>query len=110
MEENIINDTNIPFDMEGYFCPLCLFMFKNCNAVSLQGDVGDMINTDLYKDSKKMDCKFCFGILGTEGYPYIVDKIKEEIENYDHEDVKITTNFSPLFGLVHTYVRDIYNV
>jgi hypothetical protein len=96
------------------FCDKCLFLFENSNTISnAQGDSFDNINiTNLLNTNSKDEklCKFCYGILNADNFSTIVEKIKMNINDYDHTDYKLTTNFSPLFEIIHSYVKDIFNI
>lgn len=92
------------------FCNKCLFIFKNCNQINTQNDlnVNEIFEIDDENKSQdyemNIDCKFCFGILNDFNFSKIVEQIKNKIIDYEMENYKITTNFSPLFTMIHTYV------
>ena len=109
------------------FCKGCNFIFKNIKEITQNNEFCENLKdrTDssiLYEENEIMSCnkdlnisstissasrcKFCIGILDPKNFKFIYERIKEQINEYDHKDYKITTNFSPLFALVHAYVRN----
>jgi tRNA U54 and U55 pseudouridine synthase Pus10 len=91
------------------FCKACLFIFKNANTIECQGEATELAKqNDIITDKK--DCKFCMGIFTESIMPKIVQNILEQIDNYDFDEYKITTNFSSLFTIFHHYVKFLLNV
>jgi len=90
------------------FCKGCIFILQNCKPISdnpeLEKTIQSYINLKKEFDENVENCNFCFGILSPSIENKIMTKIKEINQIYDFVDYKLTTNFSPLFHLVHNYV------
>jgi tRNA U54 and U55 pseudouridine synthase Pus10 len=98
--------------MEGIrdnFCKACLFIFKNANTIECQGEA-----TDLAKQSdiitEKSNCKFCMGVFTESIIPKVIERVLADLGNYDYEDYRIGTNFSPLYTILHHYVYKYLNI
>jgi hypothetical protein len=86
------------------FCKACLFIFKNANTIECQGEATELAKqSDIIID--KSSCRFCMGIFTESLQPLICEQILSKIDNYDFEDYRITTAFSPLYTILHHYVN-----
>jgi tRNA U54 and U55 pseudouridine synthase Pus10 len=91
-------------------CDICKYIFKNAKLINTNDDTGydevqDKIEKDLQGKYTDDDCKFCFGIFNKENFSFIISQINEKVKEYELNDYKISTSFSPLFSLIHSYVK-----
>lgn len=100
MDQNLLN-------LEELFCKKCLYILKICGQIDSQKDEEEP-NTKITIQENDTFCHFCFGILNEQNFNSIIGKIQNEMKHFEHKDYKITTNFSPLFHLVHSYVNIFY--
>lgn len=95
------------------FCKGCLFIIKNISLINSHTELSEAIKADKLENSfgtsliseHNSICKFCVGIMNVKNFNSIFEQIKNSIAEFDHKDYKITTNFSPLFHILHNYVR-----
>lgn len=112
-------------------CKRCLFIFKNIVKINSRTDMNEtedtkylninkeehektqknenlfnINNIENYSDNDDFLCKFCMGILDEKRYKDIIDMIADKIKEFqaEHSNFKLTTNFSALFLMIHTYV------
>lgn len=95
---------------EDKICKGCWFIINNINLINKQNELAESIKSETTQNlfnstNTNISCKFCCGIFKLNNFSMIFENIKENIKLYDHNDYKITTNFSPLFQIIHTYVR-----
>jgi tRNA U54 and U55 pseudouridine synthase Pus10 len=109
MENSTSTTTDSSKTLGNNFCEGCHFIFKNINLINTQNEISDTVKAYLEKTTVNLDedkiCKFCGGILNHKNFVKIYDQVKKEIVKYDHKDYKITTNFSPVYSLLHAYVK-----
>jgi tRNA U54 and U55 pseudouridine synthase Pus10 len=94
------------------FCKGCLFIFKNINLIISNKDfseslINENLNSQIMNEHKKL-CLFCLGILNLNNFESILDKISPQLNEFEHKDFKITTNFSPLFHIFQTYWKILF--
>jgi tRNA U54 and U55 pseudouridine synthase Pus10 len=117
-KENTVNATmsqelNSQSQIDKEFCKGCLFIIKNIFLINSHTELSEAIKMDKLENAfgtsliseHSSVCKFCVGIMNVKNFNSIFEKIKNLISDYDHKDYKITTNFSPLFHILHNYVR-----
>jgi len=97
------------------FCKGCLFILQNSKNISENPELDKTIKTyiNLKKESKEVEelienCNFCFGILSLSNELKIFKVVETLTQIYDFNDYKLTTNFSPLFQLLHSYVCKLF--
>jgi hypothetical protein len=116
--ENLTQVSEIDSVVEKGFCKGCLFIIKHVSMINKHYELSEAIKMDKLENvfgtslvsEHQNDCKFCVGILNVKNFDSIFEKIKSCIAEYDHKDYKITTNFSPLFHIIHNYVSVIYKI
>jgi len=115
-------------------CKRCLYIFKNIIKINnAKTEIADSEETKFlmeenkeqtdknlknesnlnikeignYSDHNNFLCKFCLGILDEKRYDKIFEMIKIQIKEYEseHQNFKLTTNFSAIFLMIHTYVK-----
>ena len=65
-----------------------------------------------FSDKENFLCKFCFGILNEKKFEEITTIIQEKIAEFqaEHKNFNLTSNFSALFLLIHTYVNKLKKI
>ena len=96
---NLGNEQNLTDER---FCEKCNFILKNIKTVYDTNELTDYIRTEDFK-LKEETCKFCFGILSIDHENDLTAQILAGASQYEHTDFKLTTNFSPLFYVLHHY-------
>jgi hypothetical protein len=89
-------------NIEEIFCEKCIFILKNIKTIYDTNELTDYMRNEDFKFSKQV-CKFCFGILCFDFEEEMQKQISQNIGNYEFIDFKLTTNFSPLFLVLHNY-------
>ncbi len=124
-----LNNNNF---IEKNICNRCIFILKNIVKINSRTDIGEteetkklanenseqekntkndlnisLQNIENYSDSDRFLCKFCIGILNEKKYNSLISMITEKIQEYtsEHFNFKLTTNFTALFLMIHTYVK-----
>lgn len=123
------------------FCKRCMFIFRNIVKINSKNDLFENEETkylaqenkdenttgnpisefmeslkslENYSNKEDFLCKFCFGILNEKRNDEIINLIKDKIKEFaaEHFNFKLTTSFSALFLMIHTYVTlfTIYNI
>ena len=89
--------------IKDYICERCFFLITNYT----NNNVNNIDKKELLNLSCSNKCNFCFGLLDLDIYPNIIKKIKNDLNEYEHNDFKISINFSIIFDLIHLYWRNI---
>ena len=89
--------------IKDYICERCFFLITNYT----NDKVNNIDKKELLNLSCSNKCNFCFGLLDLNIYPNIIKKIKNDLNEYEHNDFKISINFSIIFDLIHLYWRNI---
>ena len=84
------------------FCEKCNFILKNLKTINDTNELTDYMITEDFKFVDQI-CKFCFGILSRDHEKDIFNQIGDTIKKFEYTDFKLTTNFSPLFLILHNY-------
>ncbi len=84
------------------FCEKCIFILDNIKTIYETNELTDYMKTQDFNFQDQI-CKFCFGILSIDYQKDLTSQILEGVNKYEFSDFKLTTNFSPLFMVLHNY-------
>lgn len=98
---NNTNNSNIQF------CRLCLFSLNNFVLIKNNKDYDNFITSKIseFELSSTITCAMCLCSLNKINIELIYHKVNKSVDINTNKYFRLTTKFSPLFSIIHNYVK-----
>lgn len=90
------------------FCETCKSILENITIISKSSDLEDLILNKIkfdYENQHFTNCFLCLNIFRKITIDELVNEILENSKNLKFENFRLTLGFSPLFSLIHAYIK-----